>query len=57
MSEAARRAYPIIIVGRLSIEYNDGKICGAGDCAIPENSLQDVLNLIAELQGRYPYRT
>ena len=57
MNEPVRRPYPITIVGRLSIEYNDGKISGVGDCAIPEDSLQDVLALIAELQERYPYRT
>ena len=34
----------------------DGQTCGAAECAIPADRLQEVIALVAELQERYPYR-
>ena len=54
MSEPVHRPYPVTIVGRLAVDYDDGQTRGAAECAIPADRLQDVIALIAELQARYP---
>lgn len=54
MSEPVRRPYPVTIVGRLSVEYDDGQSCGAAEHAIPADFLLKVIALVAELQTRYP---